>query len=172
MLPYRVVETVELLGRQVSTSASSGDVFPIWTKVTKRFSQTALDINQTQLNTAEILHLNLDQASGDIRTRPRVDVLPNKSLSLPSLVAIPKELFESLNCSNCSHRVQMNIYANGKFFQDSNRDKIVNQTVSLDSWVVGVKVDDHLGIQSSSNTAIIQLSFRVLTDPGERVSPL
>ena len=132
--------------------------------------QTAVDIKVKQMRHGEFLQLDLDQLPTEMQSLTEVNVFADKSTSPSALVSIHQKLFDSLTCSDCIHRVQLNTYSLETFFQDSNLNRVENNQInSVNSWVVGVKVGNHQGLQSSA--AIIQLAFKVFTEPSGKVTP-
>ena len=129
---------------------------------TPLLSQTVVDLHNPARNAPD-LTLSLDQQK--LQTDSTINVSASRNgirTGMLPLVNLSGSVYSSVGCpeqsdGNCTHRVQFNTYSDGTLFQDSADELLSdNRNVSLDSWVVGVSINEN-SVHSSSS--IIRLAF-------------
>lgn len=140
------------------------------------FSQTIVDVDigALPLSGGNALTYNVPQSRDTLRkiTSPRVNISNTTGSDSSSLAAVESNSSQAVNCredeSNIFQRrvlrLQFSVYPTGVLFQEAqDEDVSASKRLALDSWVVGVKVNDLESVTLNSSEAIVRLSFLTFT---------
>ena len=155
-LKLRIVSAVETIGARRpiinGSKTSNGDMM---TTTASFFSQTVMDIDVFENQTSPDNNGTLQQPGNDVEYQSSFS-----DDSSDPRVNLSRHAFSSMACphngsQSCSHRLQINTYTKGTLFHESEPGK--KKTTTLNSWVIGVKVNELQSINWTSPLLRIQI---------------
>lgn len=161
----RIISAVETVGSCIAPLNLSNRLFAYETMPAESFSQTVIDISSNMMASPSQIAYDVSQhRSAQLSSiNHDVQVVQGNSAEVMSdpLVSIQVGALAAQECfyensQLCRHRIQLNIYTTGALFHEPNRSDA--SPAVLDSWVVGVKVNELDRL--SSKTPIVRFSFK------------
>lgn len=176
---YRIVSAVEHVGFIYPLLALENRTFAYHVEGVDSFSQTIIDAI-TMATANDRLQFNIAVSSPPRLSNNTEQHTSGRSLAnesgyhiavsnrnvsqgQPPLIAVEQSFLANISCSKmkssgCQHRLQFNIYSTGVLFQEPSNSNSSTSLV-LDSWIIGIKVDDFDQIPAFIADPIVTLSF-------------